>query len=215
VAACRTPVVSGVGHETDFTIVDFVADLRAPTPSAAAEVITPHIDALREAVARAEGELSTTWDALLAERREALDQFAARMRYASPLTAVGTLRQRVDGLTARLTLRQASRLSLLGERLKARDAALAAADPRAILARGYAIIHTADGDVLRSATGVMPGALLAVQLSDGALNARVIDESSEDVAGGAGESPIPTSRKRARTDDDPEPDDQPHQRSLF
>lgn len=199
VAASPVPVVSGVGHEIDFTIVDFVADLRAPTPSAAAEMATPHIDALREAVGRAEAQMTAALRAGLTQRADALAERQQVMRYASPLAQVRTLRQRVDGLAGRMTLREQGRLALLRERLAARAAALEAANPAALLARGYAIVRGADGRVLRSVHSARPGDRLRVQLHDGELRARVEQAAR-----------LPTDPP-----DEDTPDERPEQRPLF
>jgi exodeoxyribonuclease VII large subunit len=179
VADCSIPVISGVGHETDFTIVDFVADLRAPTPSAAAELATPHIDALRESVYRTELEMTDLLRNTIQARREQLTTFNRTMRYASPEVRVRTLRQQIDSLHGRMLAHQRAQVALLRERVAGKTRALESADPRAILARGYAIVRRSDDNVrLKSAADARPGDGLTIQLPDGEIAARVEDKDS-------------------------------------
>lgn len=211
VAASAIPIVSGVGHETDFTIVDFVSDFRAPTPSAAAEVVTPHIDALREAVARADGQLTDAIREIIDRWQNVLGEMQGTMRYTSPLGYITTMRQRIDSLDTRMMMRQRGRLALLQERLNGRGGALEAANPAAILARGYAIVRDADGVALKSAAQTAPGDALVIQLYDGAVDVRVTngDESAPDLT-----------RRKKRDEQDPDGDEdgddgETYQRSLF
>ncbi|MBE0689715.1 MAG: exodeoxyribonuclease VII large subunit, partial [Anaerolineae bacterium] len=125
VAASRIPVISGVGHETDFTISDFAADLRAPTPSAAAELATPDSAELRATLAELTRALDTSAAVLLRQRRQRVDDQIWSLRQVSPLAQVRNARQRIDDWTARLNAGQRARLRLLRERLAARTAALA------------------------------------------------------------------------------------------
>lgn len=223
IAASELPVVSAIGHETDFTIADFVADLRAPTPSAAAELVTAAQHRIEERVQ------------LLAARVHRAGRFHlmhARQRYArlsaeSVLTrlrdAVSRRDQRIDELRLRLEstaarrLRvPAARLAALSERLRRQDvslriaraqrrlqqadarleqrtsqmlaprwnrlhraaARLEALSPLAVLSRGYAIVYAADGTVLRSASDTAAGQTIRARLSQGSLEAQVIDTKS-------------------------------------
>ncbi len=177
VAASRVPVITGVGHETDFTLVDFVSDLRAPTPSAAAEQAAPDIADLRaglSAAARAlEGAALARVDSLRGEVAAA----ARTLGHVSPARRVALLRQRVDDRAARLERQQRQHIALLRERLAARHAALTAASPQAILARGYAIVtYSASGARVTSANAVQPGERLSIRLHDGTISARASGE---------------------------------------
>ncbi len=176
VAASRVPVVSGVGHEIDFTIVDFVADVRAPTPSAAAEVATPHIDALRQAVIQAESEARQRLLDSIESRRADVDDLMRTLKMLSPEVHIRTMRQRLDSWDARIESNQRARLALWRERLKGRSAALEAASPQAILARGYAIVRDENGQRVR-ASAVQHGQRLSVQVADGQFVARVEQEN--------------------------------------
>jgi exodeoxyribonuclease VII large subunit len=179
VAASRIPVISGVGHETDFTIVDFAADLRAPTPSAAAEIATPDIADLRASL----DSMNLYMRGLMDDKLSALGSDLAASRRAlghvSPSSRLRNLRQRVDDWNTRLITRHESRVALLRERLAARTAALNAASPQSILARGYAVVTLSeDGTRVASADGTTPGTGITIQFADGELKARVEDKET-------------------------------------
>lgn len=181
IAASRTPVITGVGHETDFTIADFVSDLRAPTPSAAAELATPNLDDLRDGLAGAQAAMTGLLRDHLAGRRADLLAAQRSLGHLSPANRVRSLRQRIDDWNARLVARQRAHLGLLRERLSSREAALRAASPQSILARGYAIVTTSDdGQRLAGSAGVKPGTGITVQFHDGDLKARVEDRHSHE-----------------------------------
>lgn len=178
-AASRIPVITGVGHETDFTIVDFVSDLRAPTPSAAAELATPNLEDMRAGLHSMDDILDSLTQGHLADLRADLAAAERNLGYLSPLWRISTLRQRIDDWNTRLEREQKKRIALLRERLAGRTAALNAANPRAILARGYAIIlHSDDGRRVRATGEASPGDGLTIQLHDGELAARVEDKDT-------------------------------------
>ncbi len=179
VAASHIPVIAGVGHETDFTIVDFVADLRAPTPSAAAELATPNISDLQLTLEQQ----ATLLTALMSDRLDALgNNLVSSQRtlgHLSPVRQVTTLRQRLDDWAERLDRSQKQRFASLRERLDSRAAALNAANPQAILARGYAIVtdsHTGE----RITADAQSGDGITIQLHDGELKARIEDKENHE-----------------------------------
>ncbi|MFW5708642.1 MAG: exodeoxyribonuclease VII large subunit [Chloroflexota bacterium] len=181
VAASRIPVITGVGHETDFTIVDFVSDLRAPTPSAAAELAAPSIDEIQQALADQTALLGATMDDALQARRRELDNTRRGLQYNSPAVAIRTARQRIDDLSNRLLRGVRGDLALQRERLAARTRALLTADPKALLDRGYAIvIRSEDGQRVKMADEAPPGTAITVQLAHGELKARVEDKDSHE-----------------------------------
>jgi len=173
VAACRVPVISGVGHETDFTLTDFAADLRAPTPTAAAELAVPDQRELRAALDELRRRLYALTRAQAALRRGALQQIAARLEQASPLRFIRTQQQRVDELSERLTLLTRHRLAL--ERAAVENAALRlrTLDPQNVLRRGYALVTDSRGALVRSAGQPRPGERLHIRLHDGSFPVRV------------------------------------------
>ena len=174
VAASAIPVITGVGHETDFTIVDFVSDYRAPTPSAAAEIATPSIDDLRHNVRLYHETLAALMRDRLQGVRADLNAIERTMGHISPARQIASQRQRVDDLNARLLRQQKQHLARLRERVTNRAAALHAASPQAILERGYAIVSHADtGERVKTSKAVQPGEVLDVRLHDGQIKTRV------------------------------------------
>jgi exodeoxyribonuclease VII large subunit len=172
IAACRHPVVSGVGHETDFTIADFVADLRAPTPSAAAELAVPDQEELRQRLQAWTAQLAAHMNRRQREAREALVQRQRALQRASPQARIDTDRQRVDEFVRRGSRALAHTLSLHRSGVAGFRARLAALSPDATLQRGYAIVRRAEsGLVVRSVQEVQTGDRLAIQVQDGSFGA--------------------------------------------
>jgi exodeoxyribonuclease VII large subunit len=168
VADCRHPIVSGVGHETDFTIADFVADLRAPTPSAAAELAVPDQDELRQRLQAWTGQLQATMQRRQREAREALVQAQRALQRLSPQARIDTDRQRVDDLVRRGSRVLLHTLALRRSGVAGFQARLAALSPHATLQRGYAIVRQAEsGMVVRSIQQVQTGDRLVIQVQDG------------------------------------------------
>lgn len=151
VAASAAPVVSGVGHETDFTLTDFAADLRAPTPTAAAELATPN-------------------QADLVAQLEAVRQQLGRY---SPAAQIARQGQRLDDLTLRAARALGGRLQQLRASLNTAEAHLNGLNPEGVLRRGYAILARPDGTVLSSASQAQPGETLEARLRDGRLGVTV------------------------------------------
>ncbi len=174
IAASRIPVISGVGHEIDFTLADFAADLRAPTPSAAAEIVSQiTLDDLRADVADLETRLLDAFSDSLVERRRRTDTAVSALARLSPRRAVHDGRQRVDDFMARAERALRGRLHLHQARLTGIEKALSAISPLGTLARGYAIVRGPDGEVLRRAAEASPGERLDIRLHEGSLHARV------------------------------------------
>lgn len=167
--SCNVPLISAVGHETDFTIADFVADMRAPTPSAAAEVVAPDIYDLARDVAGYAGLMQQTVSRIIRDRRTELEFLLDRMEYRAPDTQ--TPRQRVEELLIRARL-AATRINEI-RRMDVRrlEAQLGALGPNKILARGYSIVRIKDGPVVVSANDVKAGDSLDVTLQDGTVDA--------------------------------------------
>ncbi len=174
VVASRIPVVTGVGHEIDFTLVDFAADVRAPTPSAAAEVITPDGPAMRATVEAWSGRLTGQMAALLADRRAALRGQTRLLERLSPAVRVRSARQQVDDLLGRAGARLRLDLERRRERLAAQARALDSANPLLLLRRGYAIVtRTEDGARVTSVQHAAEDTPVTITLHDGRLAATV------------------------------------------
>jgi exodeoxyribonuclease VII large subunit len=180
IAACRHPVVSGVGHETDFTIADFVADLRAPTPSAAAELAVPDQADLRQRLGGWVDQLAGSMERRLSQMRQALELQQRTMRRLSPQARVDTLRQQVDDLTRRASRALAHRLDLHHSGLAGLQSRLVALSPQATLERGYAIVRrTETGELVHSVAQVGCGDALSIRVQDGEFGALVEEQGTE------------------------------------
>ena len=181
IAASRLPVVSGVGHETDFSIADFVADLRAPTPSAAAELITPDLGEVQQQLTGAQARLEALQRARLALLADRLGASRRSLMHLSPIRELATLRQRLDDQELRLQRAWHTAHSALAACLAEGTAALGAADPQAILQRGYALLtQVQDGARVTSVDEAGVGDGLLAQLRDGELPLRVEDRESHE-----------------------------------
>ncbi len=223
VHACPIPVICGVGHEIDFSIADFAADVRAPTPSGAAELAVPdaaewirayaelgdrlarglrrrlterrargdwlaarvrqlhpghrlrqqaqRLDELEQRLARAAG-------GLLARRRDRTALLAERLRRSDPRPWLAAMRDQTESTRARLAAAIGRRLTAARQGLESLDRALRGIGPESTLARGYAIVTTADGAIVRSAATVGDGQRLGVRVADGEFGVEVTRESS-------------------------------------
>ena len=172
--ASQVPIVTGVGHETDFTIADFVADVRAPTPSAAAEVAVPDQQELRGAVESWRGRLAQLMRGRIGEERRALQYREQVLRRFSPQAQIDSYRQRIDDLTHSALADLKHSLALARERLRTLDSQLQTLSPLATLERGYAIARNlGTGEVVRSVAQVVAGDRLEVRVSDGQFESTV------------------------------------------
>ncbi len=174
-AASRIPVISGIGHEIDFTIVDFVADLRAPTPSAAAELATPNRDDLLLDIDRLRSGLTSSMVDSLAERERDLRRLQSALRFITPLKTVQLAQRRIGDKRDQLARAQRLQLQQMSERLLHTSKALEAANPRNILARGYALVRDETGAVIRGSAQVSRNQRLNVQLAKDRIGVRVDD----------------------------------------
>jgi len=171
--AARHPVISGVGHEVDFTIADFVSDLRAPTPSAAAELAVPDVSELAPALAGIQVELTAVMEARIQQARWQVQALSRNLAHLSPRSRLDNDRQRTDVLLERLDGALRLRLERARNRLELAQARLTGVGPLATLSRGYAIVRQPDGRIIRSVQEVAAGDELAVQVADGEFDVRV------------------------------------------
>lgn len=175
VAAANVPIISGVGHETDFTLCDFAADLRAPTPTAAAELATPiSIIDLSAYLQGMNTRLATSTLNLLNTHQAGLKALTASLRFASPLRRIQTDRQRLDDFARRGLSALRHRLVLDKSRLRGFERRLESLNPLAVLGRGYAVVtRQADGKVVSQASQAKPDDEIQVRVSDGEFDAIV------------------------------------------
>jgi exodeoxyribonuclease VII large subunit len=173
VAACPVPVITGIGHETDFTLCDFAADLRAPTPTGAAVLCTPDRADLRRELLSTAGELATAFSDRLYERKSELREVHHQLDRLSPLWQVQNGLQRLDELSERLARSLSHSLQLKRARAQALSGRWTALNPLGVLQRGYALVTGPDGRLVSSTGQVQAGDDVQVRLSDGRLGARV------------------------------------------
>ena len=171
-ARCPVPVVSGVGHEIDVTIADLVADVRAPTPSAAAELALPDREALRGALARDWGRLVRAMAALRGRLGARLDAGRGALRAQAPAARLAAGRDRLAAAGRALERAAAARLAASRARLAAATGRLDSLSPLAVLSRGYAIVRrSADGAIVRAAEQVEPGSELVLRVAEAEIEA--------------------------------------------
>jgi len=174
VLRCPVPVVSGVGHEVDVTIADLVADLRAPTPSAAAELALPDRAALRAALRARWLRLARAARTRVGRENAHLDATDRALRARSPLARLGLGRERLRAALRHLEAAVRVRSERGRRRLGETAARLDALSPLAVLDRGYGLVRRArDGGIVREAGDVEPGEVLAIRLARAELTARV------------------------------------------
>lgn len=173
-AASRLPTVSAVGHEIDVTISDAVADLRARTPSEAAELVLPSREDLEVLVGQWSSRLHRAIRNRLDRARHRLERLAGRRCFTHPTVHLGELARRIDDLGERARKAIVRRREIAAARVRELTARLEAAGPLAVLARGYGLgFREADGRPLRSVREVVPGERVRYLLPDGTLLARI------------------------------------------
>ena len=155
IANCAIPTISGVGHETDFTICDFVADMRAATPTAAAELATPSREALLNAISQFRLHLSRNMQFTLNQRTQALDYLARRL--VSPSQQIEQQKQQLVHVTHRLQSAMSQLLATKQQNLLRLSQNLLHLNPRAVLTRGYALIQDQNGAIVSSSEQLNKG----------------------------------------------------------
>jgi exodeoxyribonuclease VII large subunit len=172
--ASRVPVISGVGHETDWTLTDLVADLRAPTPSAAAEVCTPSIVELTQRVREARAELGDLITSILDDATAAYSQQVRSLRRASPAHTIAARQRDIQQLAARMERGQGATMERTRANLTLQSNLLRSLNPIQVLNRGYAAVSVATtGQPVTSRRQAPADTVLHLQLADGAVLSRV------------------------------------------
>ncbi len=184
IADSRIPVITGIGHETDFTLADFASDVRAATPTAAAEQAVPDALELREQLGLMANQLVYTAQQVCGVERGSLQDAARRLELQSPLWRVRSGRQRMDELYARLNNSRAHKLELLRSNLINIHKRLINLSPQAVLQRGYAIVKTADGELVKNVSQVHREDVIDIRVADGSILSKVLTEPTKDINGG-------------------------------
>lgn len=173
IAASSIPIVSAVGHQTDYTLADFAADCRAATPSQAAEMVVPDVYELKRYIQTLQTMLENTMRTYIKQRRQAVCQLRDNRVFTQPEKLLAEHRQLVDSYVERLE--QAARNSILTkqQQLKLHAEKLAVLNPLAVLARGFSLTRTPAGQVISAANQVEPGQQLEIILNHGRLEVEV------------------------------------------
>ncbi|MFO0799232.1 MAG: exodeoxyribonuclease VII large subunit [Gemmataceae bacterium] len=172
------PVVSAIGHETDVTVADLVADHRAETPTAAIVALTPHrLELLTDVDDRA-ARLGEAMTRRLELARDRLDAVASRPVFRRPLQRVNDLEQRLDDTAARLHRAARARLSGAAEKLAASAAQLDSLSPLNVLKRGYSLTRTTAGAVITDPAAVSPGDILLTRVAGGEIRSVAVEAAS-------------------------------------
>ncbi len=184
--ACSTPVISAVGHETDFTICDFVSDRRAPTPSAAAELAVPDVKDLRRHIEVLHSSIKSRTSDLIEFKRKYLESLLQRRSLKSPMYYVDSkqelllnLEKRIQSAGENVYGGKANRLSIVSSRL-------AALNPMAVLSRGYSAVFDEGGNVINSVDKISVDENISLKLSDGVARAKITQISKGENKDGNG-----------------------------
>ena len=169
--ACRIPVISAVGHETDFTIADFVADKRAPTPSAAAEIAVPDAKDTKRQLLNVSKRLESILNMNIKDRRVRVKELASSRAMTVPRSAIDEKRLALSALDNRMCRTADGILHRAGAKKDTLGAKLESLNPLAILARGYGAAFDKDGKVIKSISQINSGEVFTLRLSDGEMEA--------------------------------------------
>jgi exodeoxyribonuclease VII large subunit len=171
IAACPIPTISGVGHETDFTIADFAADRRAPTPTAAAEMVAPDRAVLLRQLQQLQQQMARQMGYLLQRRMQQLDYLAKRL--LSPAQQIRNQGGHLNQLSLRLNTAMRSRLQRQQQALLRLEQNLHHLNPTGVLSRGYALVQDAEGRVVRASSQLQIGEQVSLTLAEGAADATI------------------------------------------
>ncbi len=171
IANCSIPTISGVGHETDFTICDFVADIRAATPTAAAELATPTRDTLLNALNQIKLSLIKNICFALSQRAQALDYLARRL--ISPLQNIENKRNQLNQLQHRLLVSCNRLLQVREQQLKHISSSLEQLNPSAVLKRGYAFVQQEDGSIVTASKQLKTNEIIKITFAQGETAAKI------------------------------------------
>ena len=175
VAASRIPVISAVGHETDFTICDFAADLRAPTPSAAAEIALPETEELKRKINNIISRENAVLSQIITRKREHLTRFSASRALTNPMNFLDDKQMLVASMAERLSLSAGTQLTLRSARLGSVVGKLEALNPLSVLSRGFSAVYDNEGTIVKKTAQLRVGNKVTLRLADGEADAEVRD----------------------------------------
>ncbi len=173
--ACSTPVISAVGHETDFTICDFVADMRAPTPSAAAELAVPDINDLKRRLSALSSAVNMKTSEIVSSKRQHLTALSERRSLKSPMYYVDSKQELLLSADKRITDAFGLLFTAKQNRLSVVSSRLTALNPMAVLSRGYSALFDSDNKVINSVSTLKAGEEITLKLYDGSAKAKITE----------------------------------------
>ena len=182
---CRTPIISAVGHETDTTIADYVADMRAPTPSAAAELAVFEYQALENYLEELHLKLKKALYQKLQIERMKLERYRIKMNYLHPKMKLREKQQRSVEIEQKLRNIMEKKLNLAKQRLAIQIERMKGASPLAKLNQGFSYVSSENGNVVKSIEQVQLEDKLTIYMTDGIVKAKVEDTMKEDYSGRA------------------------------
>lgn len=180
---CTVPIISAVGHETDTTIADYVADLRAPTPSAAAELAVTEYSQLEETMYDYEVQLKRNLRQVIANNRLHLKQYEIRMKYLQPYNRLREQKQRLIGMEEKLRVLMEKRLEKAKYEFSVRLESMKALSPLEKLSKGFGYVTNENGMPVKSVKQIKKGDTLKIELKDGILYTKVTDRIEEEENG--------------------------------
>lgn len=181
VAASPVPVISAVGHETDFTLCDFAADLRAPTPSAAAECATPDREQLTERIAQTKSRLTVLTEKEISARKDKLKRLSSSRVLTDPQNFILDRKVALDIITEKLTDKLKIQIQNKKTELKEHTATLNALNPLSVLSRGYSAAFDENGNVIKSINQIKNGEKISTKVSDGTIISTVMSTEKNEV----------------------------------
>lgn len=167
----KKPVITGVGHETDFTIADFVSDMRAPTPSAAAELAVPGLNELKLKLESYKDYFSSSLDNTIRRRCNRIDLLRKTLDMHSPMNYIINQYNYIDNFQNRLTLKLRSKLDIKREGLSRLNAVIDAHNPLKVLRKGYALIEDLEGNLISSKDNLKESLQVLITVKDGKIKA--------------------------------------------
>ena len=177
---CKTPIISAVGHETDTTIADYVADMRAPTPSAAAELAVFEYQALQNVLDEKKLKLNRTLYQKIQLERMKLERYRLKISFVHPRNKLREKQQRIVELEQRIRTRMETKLLLTKQKLAIYIEQMKGASPLNKLNQGYSYVSSKDGKAVKSVENLKPDEALSIYMTDGIANVKVVDTMKED-----------------------------------
>ena len=181
IAACSLPVISAVGHETDFTICDFVSDLRAPTPSAAAELALPDREDILSSLSYARDSMRRYMKGKVLSAQASLDRFSKERITANLVSRYLSSQKALSDISSLLKRRTDEKIMRAEESLRSRIALLEARSPLGILSKGYSLIEDENGNTIRSADQIAPSDTIRIRFADGSAEAKIESVIASDI----------------------------------